>query len=76
MSLKTGTQILSLHLRQLYKVRHLCTITQTPKPKEKWDLYAGLLLERLPVITKELHPIEKQVQVLLFDKWSSKTILS
>lgn len=32
--------------------------------KEKWDILAGVLVERLPVVTKELLPIEKKVQVI------------
>lgn len=31
--------------------------------KERWDLYAGVLVERLPVITKPLQPIEKEYLV-------------
>lgn len=31
--------------------------------KECWDLYAGVLVERLPVITKALNPIETEYQV-------------
>lgn len=29
---------------------------------EKWDLYAGVLVERLPVISKSLSPMEKEFQ--------------
>ncbi|KAL5291788.1 MRPL46 family protein [Megaselia abdita] len=29
---------------------------------EKWDLYAGVLVERLPVISKTLSPVEKEFQ--------------
>lgn len=31
--------------------------------QEKWDLYAGVLVERLPSLTKSLKPIEKQYLV-------------
>lgn len=31
--------------------------------QEKWDLYAGVLLERMPIITKALEPIEKEYLV-------------
>lgn len=31
--------------------------------QEKWDLYAGVLVERLPSLTKCLKPIEKQYLV-------------
>lgn len=30
---------------------------------EKWDLLAGVVLERLPVISKTLKPIEKEYLV-------------
>lgn len=30
---------------------------------EKWDIYAGVLVERLPVITKTLSPIEANFKV-------------
>ncbi|EDX08864.1 GD13646 [Drosophila simulans] len=33
---------------------------------EKWDLYAGVLVERLPVLSKSLNPLEKQFQDLLW----------
>lgn len=32
--------------------------------QERWDLYAGVLLERMPVITKALEPIEKEYLVI------------
>ena len=35
----------------------------TETPKEKWDIFAGVLVERLPVITKSLTEIEQQYQV-------------
>lgn len=31
--------------------------------QEKWDLYASVLVERLPRLTKTLKPIEKQYLV-------------
>lgn len=48
-------------------LRQLSSETQeeSVKSKGKWDLYAGVLLERQPVITKELRPIEKKVLVSL-----------
>lgn len=33
------------------------------KPKEKWDLYAGVLVERLPVIERDLTPFEQEYSV-------------
>ncbi|XP_030380243.1 39S ribosomal protein L46, mitochondrial [Scaptodrosophila lebanonensis] len=37
-----------------------------PAVKEKWDLYAGVLVERMPVISKSLSPLERQFQDLLW----------
>ncbi|XP_055911508.1 39S ribosomal protein L46, mitochondrial [Eupeodes corollae] len=37
-----------------------------PQSKEKWDLYASVLVERLPVISKSLNPIEMEFQKLLW----------
>jgi hypothetical protein len=33
--------------------------------KDKWDLFAGVLVERLPVLSKTLEPIQKEFQVLI-----------
>lgn len=33
------------------------------KSKEKWDLLAGVLVERLPVVTKTMEPIEAKFKV-------------
>lgn len=33
--------------------------------KEKWDLYAGVLVERLPVVTKSHDSLEVEYQVKL-----------
>ncbi|KXJ80525.1 hypothetical protein RP20_CCG024647 [Aedes albopictus] len=33
--------------------------------KEKWDIYAGVLVERLPVITKTMAPIEAKFKSML-----------
>lgn len=35
--------------------------------KEKWDLYAGVLIERLPIVTKTLEPFEKEIQVKMLN---------
>lgn len=37
----------------------------TVSKNEKWDLFSGVLIERLPVITKTLAPIELEFQVSL-----------
>ncbi|XP_055382597.1 39S ribosomal protein L46, mitochondrial [Condylostylus longicornis] len=34
----------------------------------KWDLYAGVLVERLPIISKSLNAIEEEFQALLWQK--------
>lgn len=39
--------------------------TANPVTKEKWDLYAGVLVERLPVITKTMAPIEAKFKAML-----------
>lgn len=36
------------------------------KPKEKWDIMAGVLIERLPVISRDLTPFEKEYSVMIF----------
>lgn len=46
--------------RSLNQLRQLATAAQT---KEKWDLFAGVLVERQIVITKELNPMEKEYSV-------------
>lgn len=33
--------------------------------KDKWDLYAGILVERLPVVSKSLNDLERQFQDML-----------
>jgi large subunit ribosomal protein L46 len=38
-------------------------MSTTAAPKEKWDLMAGVLVERLPRLTKTLQPLQKEVQV-------------
>lgn len=38
------------------------TVTTTTKT-EKWDLFSGVLIERLPVITKSLTSMELEFQV-------------
>ncbi|OXA56287.1 39S ribosomal protein L46, mitochondrial [Folsomia candida] len=36
-----------------------------PLAPEKWDLYAGVVLERKPVLTPEMTPLEKEYSTLL-----------
>lgn len=44
------------------KLRH----ASAAAPKEKWDLFAGVLVERLPIITKSLKPLEQEYMVRIF----------
>lgn len=46
--------------------RELSRTQSTAAAPEKWDLYAGVLVERLPVVSKSLNPLEKQFQDLLW----------
>ncbi|KAH8408742.1 hypothetical protein KR215_011795 [Drosophila sulfurigaster] len=39
----------------------------TGAAKEKWDLYAGVLVERLPVVSKTLNPLERRFQDMLLN---------
>ncbi|EDV50226.1 39S ribosomal protein L46, mitochondrial [Drosophila erecta] len=55
-------------LRRLVHVgaRELSRAQSSTATAEKWDLYAGVLVERLPVVSKALNPLEKQFQDLLW----------
>ncbi|XP_033161378.1 39S ribosomal protein L46, mitochondrial [Drosophila mauritiana] len=55
-------------LRRLVQVgaRELSRPQSSTASAEKWDLYAGVLVERLPVVSKSLNPLEKQFQDLLW----------
>ncbi|XP_017059556.1 39S ribosomal protein L46, mitochondrial [Drosophila ficusphila] len=46
--------------------RELCRTQSTAAATEKWDLYAGILVERLPVVSKTLSPLEKKFQDVLW----------
>lgn len=35
----------------------------TAAPKEKWDLCVGVLVERMPVISKKLNAVEEEMKV-------------
>lgn len=56
--LRRLTQISAKHLARAQS-------TSTAGAKEKWDLYAGVLVERLPVVSKTLNPLERQFQDML-----------
>ncbi|XP_063700306.1 large ribosomal subunit protein mL46 [Culicoides brevitarsis] len=59
-------QLLSVHLRTACVARGLCTKVQSsPAATEKWDLYSGVLLERLPIIGKPLDDVQTRVQNLM-----------
>ncbi|SPP85250.1 39S ribosomal protein L46, mitochondrial [Drosophila guanche] len=55
-------------LRRFVQVgaRQVARAQSTAAAQEKWDLYAGVLVERLPVVSKSLSPVEKQFQDLLW----------
>lgn len=36
-------------------------------PKEKWDIFSGILIERLPIISKSLNNIETEYMVSLIN---------
>jgi len=46
--------------------RELSRSQSSAAAAEKWDLYAGVLVERLPVVSKSLNPLEKQFQDMLW----------
>ncbi|XP_017134918.1 39S ribosomal protein L46, mitochondrial [Drosophila miranda] len=55
-------------LRRFVQVgaRQVTRAQSTAAAQEKWDLYAGVLVERLPVVSKKLSPVEQQFQDLLW----------
>ncbi|XP_065359431.1 large ribosomal subunit protein mL46 [Calliphora vicina] len=44
--------------------------------QEKWDLYAGILVERLPVVSKEFNELEKEFQQYLWRVEFEKSLKS
>jgi hypothetical protein len=36
-----------------------------PPPKQKWDLFAGVVLERRPLLSQEMNPLEKEYADLM-----------
>lgn len=46
--------------------RQFSSVAAAAGKQEKWDLYAGVLVERLPVVTKEFNTIEKEFQEYLW----------
>jgi len=59
---KIVTTVISKNILQINR-----NVTNIAK-KEKWDLYAGVLVERLPIITKSLTPIETEFKVKKYRK--------
>lgn len=45
------------------KCAPMSATTTSEQPNTKWDLYAGVLVERLPVISKSFNKIEKEYLV-------------
>uniref|UniRef100_A0A2M4BWS9 Large ribosomal subunit protein mL46 n=1 Tax=Anopheles marajoara TaxID=58244 RepID=A0A2M4BWS9_9DIPT len=41
------------------------TGSTTAKPEQRWDLYAGVLVERLPIVSKTLEPLEVSFKDML-----------
>lgn len=64
MIVRNAGQILSIHLKRGSFVRQLCSeVKAGGNQKEKWDLFSGVLLERLPILAKPLNDVETRVQV-------------
>ncbi|XP_017079878.1 39S ribosomal protein L46, mitochondrial [Drosophila eugracilis] len=55
-------------LRRFVQVgaRQLSRSQSSTAVAERWDLFAGVLVERLPVVSKSLSPLEKQFQDMLW----------
>lgn len=52
------------------------TFASVAGSKEKWDLYAGVLVERLPVVSKEFNELEKEFQQFLWRVELEKSLKS
>lgn len=72
LSLKQNHNISIIQSKALSTTSSVSTIEQ----KEKWDLYAGVLVERLPVVSKTLSPLEKQFQEDLLQVEFEKSLKS
>lgn len=67
MIIRNAGQLLLAHFRNVSFARQLCSEVKTAKGQtEKWDLYSGVLLERLPIIGKPLDEVQTKVQVRIF----------
>lgn len=45
------------------QLRSMSSAAAATPTKQKWDLYAGVLVERLPVVSKPLTSLEVEYQV-------------
>lgn len=50
--------------KNLSQLRSYAARTEIKPKTEKWDLYAGVLVERLPVISKPLSPLQQEFEVV------------
>ncbi|XP_062544208.1 large ribosomal subunit protein mL46 [Armigeres subalbatus] len=65
MSLRVTKSILNTGRAFLVRHASIKATTASVPVKEKWDLYAGVLVERPPVITKTMDPIEANFRSML-----------
>ncbi|XP_037928918.1 39S ribosomal protein L46, mitochondrial [Teleopsis dalmanni] len=61
--LRQLSKLNQIHIRKVQKFGGKFSFaTVAPNTTEKWDLYAGVLVERLPVVSKSLTPFEQNFQ--------------
>ncbi|XP_052894981.1 39S ribosomal protein L46, mitochondrial [Anopheles moucheti] len=67
-----------LHATRLISARSLATQASpvATQSDQKWDLYAGVLVERLPIVTKTLEPIEATFKQMLDQMELEKSLKS
>uniref|UniRef100_A0A182Q6Y9 Large ribosomal subunit protein mL46 n=1 Tax=Anopheles farauti TaxID=69004 RepID=A0A182Q6Y9_9DIPT len=67
-----------LHVARLLSFRAASTQTTaaTTQTAEKWDLFAGVLVERLPIVTKTLEPLEAKYKEMLDQTELEKSLKS
>lgn len=64
----------NIRARPVTVTRHFASATGDKQ--EKWDLYAGILVERLPVVSKEFSALEKEFQQYLWRVEFEKSLKS
>ncbi|XP_061388338.1 large ribosomal subunit protein mL46-like [Musca vetustissima] len=76
--LRRATVILTnqVRLNTLSLSRPFASAPGAAAKQEKWDLYAGVLVERLPVVSKELNALEKEFQEYLWRVEFEKSLKS